>query len=77
MAERVPFLNRAHSAHHHRERPSEDEELTRVGPGTPCGEYLRRFWQPVIVSEELRDLPRRLRILGVDLVVFRDRSGAV
>ena len=48
MAERVPFLNTAYSAYHHRERPAEDEELTRVGPGTPCGEYMRRFWQPVI-----------------------------
>ena len=77
MAERAPFLNTAYGAYHHRERPADDEELTRVGPGTPCGEYLRRFWQPVILSEELRDLPRRLRIMGEDLVAFRDRSGAV
>jgi phenylpropionate dioxygenase-like ring-hydroxylating dioxygenase large terminal subunit len=77
MAERVPFLNTAYSAYHHRERPAEDEELTRVGPGTPCGEYMRRFWQPVILSSELNDLPRRLRILGEDLVAFRDGSGAV
>ncbi|HEU0157421.1 MAG TPA: Rieske 2Fe-2S domain-containing protein, partial [Stellaceae bacterium] len=46
-------------------------------PATPCGEYLRRFWQPVIQSSELRDLPRKLRILGEDLVAFRDKSGAV
>ena len=26
--------------------PSEDAEITHVGPGTPCGEYMRRFWQP-------------------------------
>jgi nitrite reductase/ring-hydroxylating ferredoxin subunit len=77
MSERVPFLNAAYAAYHHRGRPPADEELTRVGPGTPCGEYLRRFWQPVIQSEELRDLPRRLRILGEGLVAFRDRSGAV
>jgi nitrite reductase/ring-hydroxylating ferredoxin subunit len=77
MATRVPFVNTAYSAYEHRERPQEDAELTHVGPGTPCGEYLRRFWQPIITSEELRDLPRRLRILGEDLVVFRDRSGAV
>ena len=77
MAERAPFLNAAYGAYHHRERPADDEELTRVGPGTPCGEYLRRFWQPVILSEELRDLPRRLRIMGEDLVAFRDRRGAV
>ena len=77
MAERAAFLNTAHHAYHHRERPADDEELTRVGPGAPCGEYLRRFWQPVVLSEELRDLPRRLRIMSEDLVAFRDRSGAV
>jgi nitrite reductase/ring-hydroxylating ferredoxin subunit len=77
MATRVPFLSTAYSAYHHREQPLADAELTQVSPGTPCGEYLRRFWHPVITSEELQDLPRRLRILGEDLVVFRDRSGAV
>ena len=44
MAERMPFLNKTYSAYYHRGLPPEDEELTRVGPGTPCGEYLRRFW---------------------------------
>jgi nitrite reductase/ring-hydroxylating ferredoxin subunit len=77
MATRVPFINTTYSAYFHRERPDEDAELTHVGPGTPCGEYLRRFWQPVITSEELQDLPRRLRIMGEDLVAFRDQSGAV
>jgi nitrite reductase/ring-hydroxylating ferredoxin subunit len=77
MAERVAFLNTAYGAYHHRERPEEDAEITHVGPGTPCGEYLRRFWQPIITSEELQDLPRRLRIMGEDLVAFRDKSGAV
>ena len=77
MGERVAFLNTAYRAYHHRERPEEDAELTHVGPGTPCGEYLRRFWQPIITSEELQDLPRRLRIMGEDLVAFRDQSGAV
>jgi nitrite reductase/ring-hydroxylating ferredoxin subunit len=77
MAARAPFLNTAYSAYHHRARPGEDEELTRVGPGTPCGEYLRRFWQPVILAAELGELPRRLRILGEDLVAFRDKSGAI
>src|SRR6266851_1580584 len=77
MAERAPFLNTAYSAYHHRERPAEDRELTRVGPGEPCAEYLRRFWQPVVLSSELGELPRRLRILGEDLVAFRDKSGAI
>ena len=77
MVERAPFLDRAYSAYHHRERPAEDEELTRVGPSTPCGEYLRRFWQPIILTSELGELPRRVRILGEDLVAFRDKRGAI
>ena len=54
-----------------------DDELTRVGPGTPCGEYLRRFWQPVAFARELTSAPLRARILGEDLVAFRDRGGHV
>ena len=77
MVERAPFLNATYSAYHHRGLPADDQELTRVGPDTPCGEYLRRFWQPVILASELNDLPRRLRILGEDLVAFRDKSGAI
>jgi nitrite reductase/ring-hydroxylating ferredoxin subunit len=77
MATRVSFVNAAYKAYDHREHPEADEELTRVGPGTPCGEYLRRFWQPIILSEALQDLPQRLRIMGEDLVAFRDGSGAV
>ena len=77
MAERLAFLNKAYGAYHHRGMPPADDELTKVGPGTPCGEYLRRFWQPVCLSDDLGDLPRRLRILGEDLVAFRDGSGAV
>ena len=53
----------------------EDAELTHVGPDTPCGEYLRRYWQPVAMSKELGALPRVVRILGEDLVLFRDGSG--
>ena len=58
-----------------RETPAPDPELTRVGPGTPCGEYLRRFWQPVAFVRDLATTPRRVRIMGEDLVVFRDRGG--
>ena len=76
MADKVPFLSKPYSAYHQRDMPREDEELTRVGPGTPGGEYLRRFWQPILLSHELKDLPRRIRILGEDLVAFRDKSGA-
>ena len=51
-----------------------DDELTRIGPGTPCGDYLRRFWHPVAIASEVRGLPIALRILGEDLVLFRDRA---
>jgi nitrite reductase/ring-hydroxylating ferredoxin subunit len=54
-----------------------DRQLTSVGPGTPGGEYLRRFWQPVAYVSELNDVPLRARIMGEDLVVFRDGSGAI
>tara|TARA_B100000029_G_scaffold245160_1_gene242278 strand:+ start:1073 stop:2446 length:1374 start_codon:yes stop_codon:yes gene_type:complete len=55
-------------------RPAADAFLTRVGPGTPCGEYWRRFWFPVAMTQEVTDLPLRIRILGEDLVLFRDGS---
>ena len=52
----------------------ENELLTHTGPGTPGGELLRRFWQPVALSEELPpgSEPRPVRIMGEDLVLFRD-----
>jgi 5,5'-dehydrodivanillate O-demethylase len=55
-----------------------NEQLTRVGPGTPMGELLRRYWHPIAASRELDDTPFRtkeVRVLGEDLVLFRDRSG--
>ena len=54
----------------------ENEMLTRVGPGTPCGELMRRYWHPVAATVQLAENPvRKVRILGEDLVLFRDRSG--
>jgi nitrite reductase/ring-hydroxylating ferredoxin subunit len=49
--------------------------LTEVGPGTPLGELMRRYWHPVGLSAKLKDLPQKVRILGEDLVLFRDRAG--
>jgi phenylpropionate dioxygenase-like ring-hydroxylating dioxygenase large terminal subunit len=77
MAVHRTFLNQPYGAYHNREVPREDEELTHVGPGTPGGEYLRRFWQPVAYAEDLKDLPLAVRIMGEDLVLFRDRSGRI
>jgi phenylpropionate dioxygenase-like ring-hydroxylating dioxygenase large terminal subunit len=66
-----------YDGYHRRAVPPPDPELTEVGPGTAGGEYLRRFWQPVAFVRELGDTPLRVRILGEDLVVFRDRSGQI
>lgn len=49
--------------------------FTEVGRGTPCGEFLRRYWHPVGTSADATTTPRPLRILGEDLVLFRDRMG--
>lgn len=77
MVIRAPFLNTPYGGCLHNEVPKEDEELTHVGPGTPGGEYLRRFWHPVIRADELKDLPVPVNILGEELVIFRDKSGQV
>ena len=66
-----------YSGYYLRDVPEPDAELTRTGPGTPMGELMRRFWQPVCLSSEIADLPHTARILGEDLVVFRDKRGEV
>jgi 5,5'-dehydrodivanillate O-demethylase len=55
--------------------PEENERLTRVGPGTPAGEMLRRYWWPVWFSEPVADRPVPVRLLGEDLILFRDGAG--
>ncbi|MGX7894109.1 Rieske 2Fe-2S domain-containing protein [Tsuneonella sp. HG222] len=49
--------------------------LTEVGPGKPMGELMRRYWQPVLASRNVTSRPREVRILGEDLIVFRDGEG--
>ncbi len=57
----------------------ENELLTQVGPGTPGGKFLRSYWQPAALSEELPagGAPVPLRLFGEDLVLFRDEQGRV
>ena len=58
----------------------ENELLTRTGPATPMGQYFRRYWQPVALSEELSEpdgAPIRLNVMGEKLVAFRDTEGRV
>jgi nitrite reductase/ring-hydroxylating ferredoxin subunit len=68
----IPF-----GGYHTNKVPGHDPELTEVGPGTPMGEYMRRFWHPVCMSLELTDTPHFLKILGEELVAFRDGSGRI
>lgn len=53
------------------EPPGYDEELAKVGPGTPCGEFFRRYWHPVAIAADVGELPTAVRILGEDLILFR------
>ena len=61
-----------------------NERITRIGPGTPCGNLMRQYWQPVALLDEFDPVldPRMatrpvkpVRLLGQDMVLFRDESG--
>lgn len=54
----------------------ENELFTRVGPGTPCGTLMRRYWHPIAAAADLLTNPvKKIRILGEDLVLYKDRRG--
>jgi len=59
---------------------ADNQTLTKVTRGTPMGQFLRRFWTPILLSRELPEPdcpPIRVRIFGEDLVAFRDTKGQV
>jgi len=61
-------------------RHEDNERMTRVGPGTPAGEMVRRYWMPACLSSEIAEPdcdPVRLRIAGENLVAFRDSQNRV
>ncbi|TNF88885.1 MAG: aromatic ring-hydroxylating dioxygenase subunit alpha [Gammaproteobacteria bacterium] len=74
---RVSALNNnlGYQGYRQPQRGASDELLVRISQGTACGEYLRRYWQPVALTEEVGDLPRLIRVLGEELVLFRDKTG--
>lgn len=58
----------------------ENERLVRVGTGTPMGRLLRRYWHPAVLSRELPENdcpPVRVKILGEELLAFRDTKGRI
>jgi len=55
---------------------AENARLTQVGPGTSGGNLLRRYWHPVAAADDMANRwTKRVRLLGEDLVLFKDRSG--
>ena len=56
-------------------KPVFKDDLVRVGRGTPMGELLRRYWHPVGLCKDAESVPRRVRVLGEDLILFRDGAG--
>jgi 5,5'-dehydrodivanillate O-demethylase len=55
-----------------------NEAFTRVGPGSPAGELLRRYWYPIAAVSELdADPVKKVRLLGEDLVLYRDGRGTL
>jgi 5,5'-dehydrodivanillate O-demethylase len=54
----------------------QNEYLTQVTPGTPMGNLMRRYWQPIAARVEMENAwTKRVRLLGEDLVLFKDRQG--
>ena len=53
----------------------DDSDLCHVGPGTPAGEMFRRYWLVISRSEDLKDIPQGITVLGEQLVLFRDGQG--
>jgi phthalate 4,5-dioxygenase oxygenase subunit len=50
-------------------------DIAHVGPGTPAGEWFRRYWIVVDTTRDLHDIPQAVTVLGEDLVLFRDPNG--
>ena len=58
----------------------DNELLTRKTPGTPMGDLIRRYWVPALLSEEIPGpdcAPVRVKLLGEELVAFRDTQGRI
>lgn len=73
----TPEKRLSYAGYYKREIPEPDPELTSTDPGTPMGELMRRHWQAVCLSQELTNVPKAIRILGENLVAYRDKSGEV
>jgi phenylpropionate dioxygenase-like ring-hydroxylating dioxygenase large terminal subunit len=57
------------------DQSSSDHDLVAVAKGTPAGEMLRRYWHPIALASEVKDIPIPVRALGEDLILFRTPKG--
>ena len=67
--------NGLYSGYHNRPKAAVANPLTQTTPGSDGGEYLRRYWHPIALSSEVGALPKAIRILSEDLVLFREHGG--
>ena len=56
----------------------QNERLSRIGPGTPAGDLMRRYWLPIAATSQMAGFGTKpIRVVGEDLVLYRDRSGVL
>jgi phenylpropionate dioxygenase-like ring-hydroxylating dioxygenase large terminal subunit len=65
-------------------RAEQNERVTRIGPGTPCGQVMRHYWHPVALLDEFNPAldpnmgvraVKAVKLLGQDLVLFKNAQG--
>ncbi|MEL7468871.1 MAG: aromatic ring-hydroxylating dioxygenase subunit alpha [Pseudomonadota bacterium] len=72
-----PVKRTGFSGYEQTQTPGYDNELAETGPGTVCGEFLRRYWHPVALTSEVGEMPREIRVLCEDLVLFKSTAGEI
>ena len=75
MVAQKQFLTTAYGGYLKQETPSENVELTHVEKGSPAGELLRRYWQPIALTSEVGEVPLGFRMFGEDLGGFSHNQG--
>lgn len=75
MSKIIPLVPVDTGTAYGRPAPSHMKNMTEVGPGTPMGELLRRYWHPIGLCGDATATPKKVRVLGEDLILFRNLSG--
>ena len=70
-------LDKTYRGYNQTKKPGYDKLISHTDYGTPGGEYLRRYWQPVALSSEVTNTPLEIRILGEDLVIFKTTKNKI